>query len=128
MSQIEVSQLAVANEDWENFLSSLERLMAVHKKTLERLREVKSRNKRLRAELKSAAQQPALTQPTKDKRASTNTDGANICGNCGNEAEILASFCDRCGAAMLRCKCGRELSRIDKFCDRCGQPVQSCGA
>jgi hypothetical protein len=111
MSQIEVSEVAVASEDWDNFVSSIERLMAVHKRTLERLREMKSRNRALRAELKSTRVSP------------TKAPGVKVCENCAIEVEGSAYFCDRCGASMFKCGCGRELSRADKFCDFCGKPA-----
>jgi hypothetical protein len=111
MSQIEVSQLAVASEDWENFVLSIERLMTVHKRMLERLREMKSKNRALRAELRSL------------RVSSGKPAGVKICENCGNAVEGLAYFCDHCGAAIFKCECGRELSRADRFCDFCGRPT-----
>ena len=110
MSQIEVRPVAVASEDWENFVSSIERLMAVHKRTLERLREMKSKNRALRTELKST-------------RVSSGKPLGKVCGNCGSEIDGSAYFCDHCGAAIFKCECGRELSRADMFCDFCGRPA-----
>jgi len=110
MSQIEVNEVAVAGEDWENFVSSIERLMAVHKRTLERLREMKSRNRTLRNELKSA-------------RVSSGKPSGKVCENCGSAIDGSTYFCDHCGAAIFKCECGRELSRADRFCDFCGRPA-----
>jgi len=110
MSQTEVSQVAVPGEDWENFVSSIERLMAVHKRTLERLREMKSRNRALRTELKSA-------------RVSSGKPAGKVCEKCGNAIDGAAYFCDHCGAAIFKCECGRELKRADRFCDSCGRPA-----
>jgi predicted RNA-binding Zn-ribbon protein involved in translation (DUF1610 family) len=124
----ESSEVIVAKEDWENFLSSLEHLMGVQKKTLEKLREVKLRNRALRAELKSALELPAVEQPRKGKKELKERKTMNICANCGNQLKRFDSFCDNCGTAVFRCECGRALSLNNRFCDVCGLPFSRNGA
>jgi len=125
VSQIEVSEVIVAKEEWEEFLSSLERLMAVHKRSLEKLRELRSRNRALRAELRSSVDLPSVNRPQTRKNQFREGDAATTCVNCGHEIERSASFCDRCGASVFKCDCGRALMPGDQFCDQCGRPFIS---
>ena len=117
-------EIVVAPSDWEFFLSSLERLMALHRKVLVRLKELKVRNEALRTELRSAMALPTLRSP---REGASPEEGAAIrwCRHCGREINLSARFCDSCGraVAVMLCSCGRELGRFDRFCDGCGRPV-----
>ena len=126
----EHAEVVVSRGDWEGFLSSLERLMSLHQRTLQRLKDLRIRNEALRTELRSA-----LVLPTVKARETTGEGigrptvlalvGVKRCLHCDREIEISAKFCDRCGRtiAVSVCECGRELGGSAKFCDICGRSV-----
>ena len=115
----EVPEVVVAQNDWEKFISSLERLMALHQRTLQKLRDLRSRNRALRTELKSAIALPTLETPTIESAI------LSLCRYCGHENLESARFCDHCGnsTSMLLCECGRVLRQKDLYCDRCGREL-----
>jgi len=63
LSVNEVPEVIVAKSDWESFLSALERLITLHKRTLQRLKELRVRNQALRTELRSAMELPTIKNP-----------------------------------------------------------------
>ncbi len=123
MSRNEVPGIVVAKTDWEKFISSLERLIVLHKRTLQRLRDLKTRNQALRTELRSAMELPTI----KKERGIGERDviAVQLCRYCAHEIELNSRFCDHCGkpGVVLRCECGRELALSDRFCDVCGRPI-----
>ena len=128
MSRSEEGQpeVVVARNDWERFLASVERLISLHQRTLQKLRELRNRNRVLRTELRSAMALPTIRE--KPQAGGPETERivtVRQCRYCGQEIEMSAKFCDRCGrtVAVSLCECGRELVAMDKYCDRCGRPV-----
>jgi len=128
MNQNEVNEpeLVVSRGDWESFLTSLERFISLHQKTIQRLRDLSTRNLAIRTELRSA-----LALPTLQVRPRTNGSSGEVllqvqmCRYCANEIASSARFCDRCGKANadMICGCGNTLKAQDRFCDTCGRPV-----
>jgi hypothetical protein len=116
----------VAKSDWENFLSSLERLISLHHKTIQHLRDLRIRNKALQAELRSALALPTIkAKPGVTPAVKEEMIAVQFCRFCGRELELAARFCDGCGRPMaaVRCVCGRDLIGTEKFCDNCGLQV-----
>ena len=130
MSQSEETQaeVVVSRGDWEGFLSSLERLIGLHQRTLQRLKDLRIRNEALRTELRSSLALPTVkARPGAGTSAVETLMAVERCRYCAREIEISAKFCDRCGRAVAvsLCHCGRELGRSDKFCDACGRSVNA---
>ncbi len=128
MSRSEEGQpdVIVAKRDWENFLSSLERLISLHHRTIQRLSDLRNRNKALQTELRFALALPTIkTKPGIRLSAMEELKAVQFCRLCGRELELSARFCDGCGMllAAVRCVCGRELVGTEKFCDNCGLQV-----
>jgi rRNA maturation endonuclease Nob1 len=117
-------EIVVSRSDWESFLSSLERLMTLHQKTLKRLDDLRVRNEALRAELGTA-----LALPTPKPRNGQETVEfvlqSQLCQYCGREFRAAAKFCDSCGSLIgeMYCQCGRICSSPDRFCDLCGRAL-----
>lgn len=120
------ADVVVARSDWESFIFSLERLITLHRKALEALKDLRIRNEALRTELRSALALPTV-KPRPERGSSTVREFIALrgCRFCGREIEMSARFCDNCGkaVAVLVCECGRELGQSDSFCDRCGERV-----
>jgi hypothetical protein len=116
----EVPEIVVARTDWEKFVSSLERLMALHQRTLQKLRDMRSRNRALRTELRSAVALPTLETRTIDRAT------ISLCPYCEHEIQESASFCDQCGSStsMFLCECGRTVRQKDVYCDGCGRELR----
>lgn len=128
MSQSEETktEVVLSRGDWGRFLSSLERLITLHRKTIQRLKDLRIQNQALRSELRSALALPTLKpRPGKAGAPIERLVAVQRCLYCNREIELSANFCDQCGTATrgLLCECGRELGKFDKFCDRCGRPV-----
>ena len=107
------AELSIAREDWERLVSSLERLMALQRKTLQRLKELNRRNEVLSRKLRKPTSAASRSKPAPHHRI-------EVTGELGRarvepEREIAA--------ARLKCLCGRELASGAKFCDRCGRSV-----
>jgi hypothetical protein len=120
----QIPEVVVAKSDWESFLSSIERLITLHKRTLQKLRKLRARNEALRTELRSAMELPTIKKrygPSKEEKLVV----VQPCRYCGYEIELTSRFCDHCGrpVAVARCECGRELGAADRFCDICGRPI-----
>lgn len=112
------TELVIGRNSWENFLISLERFITVHRRTMEKIRDLSSRNKALRSELLQA-----LEFRTAIGRADEAPIAGMSCDFCGREIPRDARFCDKCGnqTVNMRCVCGRHLEMADKFCDTCGR-------
>jgi hypothetical protein len=120
------AEVVISRGDWEGFLASLERLITLHQKTLQRLRGLATRNVAIRTELRSALALPTLeTKPKMDGTASEALLPVQLCRYCANEIASSVKFCDRCGMvnAALICRCGNELATSDRFCDKCGRSL-----
>jgi len=122
------TEVIVSRGDWEAFLASLERLITLHRKTLQRLKDLEVRNQGLRTELRSAMALPTIKP--KRRKGTANVEVLSVvrqCAYCGYEIETSAKFCDRCGKAnaAFLCQCGRELGKADEFCDTCGQALNA---
>ena len=52
MSEFDSAEIMIGHKDWERFLSSIERLMTLHERTIERQKELNRRNEVLKRELK----------------------------------------------------------------------------
>lgn len=122
-----VPEVAVERGDWESFVTSLERFMTLHQRTLQRVKELWVRNRALREELRSAMTLPTIKVREKVEAFEPYKESVSfqLCRFCGREIEKVARFCDSCGrlAGALRCECGRELTRDYRFCDACGRPA-----
>lgn len=129
MTQHEESktEMVLARNDWEAFMSSLERLISVHRKTMQRLKELKVRNDALRIELRNAIALPTLAPKIQVESAVEEPITIQVCRYCNRETALSAKYCDTCGRYIVlrTCDCGRELGRQDRFCDRCGRTVES---
>lgn len=145
MSELENAEVMIGREDWEKFLSSMERLMSLHEKTLNKQKELTTRNEALRQELRDALRIPTTTRVTgltrepgagiiervqewlnPSRKTPAYVQASNLrCGNCGYGIMRPSAFCERCGVPFggLFCRCGRELAPNDKFCDSCGQRI-----
>ncbi len=126
MNEETKAEIVVARSDWEGFITSLERLITLHHKTLKRLKDLRIRNEALRTELRSALALPTVKQRFETGfPASEELVALQRCRYCDREIEMSAKFCDRCGRtlAVRLCECGRELGRFDRFCDSCGRPA-----
>ena len=109
------AELSIARGDWERLVSSLERLMALQRKTLQRLKELNRQNEVLSRKLRKAT-----TAPTASRSKPAPHHRIEVTGELGRarvepEREVAA--------AGLKCLCGRELASGAKFCDRCGRSV-----
>lgn len=51
------------------------------------------------------------------------------CAACGRENRENASFCDKCGARLIRpcSSCGARIAAGSSFCDKCGVPAATAG-
>ena len=143
-------EVIIVRDDWEKFVQSLERLMALHEQLLQRLIEVNRRNEALNGELRAAfalrspnptsegykaptvvAKKPFLSrltnllQPRKFQSV-----GFARCGKCGFTLPKPGRFCQHCHTSFdsLVCTCGRDLDDKDKFCDRCGRKLMDQSA
>jgi len=120
------TEVVISRGDWEDFLASLERLISLHQKTLQRLRALATRNAAIRTELRSALALPTLeTQHKMDGTAREALLPVQLCRYCANEIASSVRFCDRCGKvnAAVICRCGNELATSDRFCDKCGRSL-----
>lgn len=115
-------EIVISRDNWESFLSSLERLMALHRRTLERLNDLRLRNEALRTELSTALALPTLKSRTGQEAVGLSLESLR-CEYCGRVIQADAKFCDRCGGAIDErpCQCGRICNKRDRFCDLCGR-------
>lgn len=58
LSELESTEIMIGREDWERFLSSMERLMSAQERIIDRYRELNRNNDVLRRELKKALNTP----------------------------------------------------------------------
>ena len=107
------AELSFARDDWERLVTSLERLMALQRKTLQRLKELSRRNEVLSRKLRKATSAASRSKPAPQPRI--NLTGEVSTASVEPEHEVTA--------IGLKCSCGRELASGAKFCDRCGRSV-----
>ena len=139
-------EVAIGRDDWEKFLSSIERLMSLHQQTLQRLKELGRRNEALRKELRDAMalRSPIpIEQETQPKMVS---EKANFLGRIfrprqttprvlvETDSRTTPEKTQRAPAMpdVAMCgKCGYKLANPSRFCQRCGSSfgllVCSCG-
>jgi hypothetical protein len=117
-------EIVISRNNWESFLSSLERLMTLHQKTLKRLDDLRIRNEALRAELGTALALPN-PKPGSEREKADLLLQREQCQYCGREVRAASKFCDSCGSVIgeLSCQCGRICSSPDRFCDLCGRAL-----
>ncbi len=107
------AELSLARDDWERLVSSLGRLMALQRKTLQRLKELNRRNEELSRKLRKATSASSRSKPAPQHRIELT--GELRTASIEPEREVTA--------IGLKCSCGRELASGAKFCDRCGRSV-----
>ena len=127
LDQIEQTQaeVVISGDHWEGFLSSLERLISLHQKALERLKDTRTRQVAREMEPRRALTSPIVVMPRTDWGATETSLPVRRCRYCSNEIATSARFCDHCGRtnATLICRCGNEISGPEKTCARCGRLV-----
>lgn len=138
MSQTEEpkAELVVAGDDWERFLSTLENFMSLQQKTLQRLKELNTRNQALRQEFRDAInlqkmnQQPAIInqyqllertkydvgRPLKTRFGFLRNFSRLIRFESLQPSQALNSI----GAYASCEKCGYQIKRPSRFCEGCG--------
>ncbi|MGA2784414.1 MAG: zinc ribbon domain-containing protein [Candidatus Bathyarchaeia archaeon] len=137
------TELIIVGDDWEKFLSSLEKFMNLHQKTLQKLKELGSRNEALRQELRdvsnlsnvkesanpSAAQKPVETSINRpiERTESTPQPKKNRLKVLDSLSRLMRSKSPRTSQtgnltdSFASCeKCGQQIKRASRFCDRCG--------
>jgi dsDNA-specific endonuclease/ATPase MutS2 len=110
-----IAELSFARDDWERLVSSLERLMALQRKTLQRLKELSRRNEELSRKLRKAASAPTASRSKPVLQHRIELTGQLRTARTEPEREVTV--------IGLKCSCGRELASGAKFCDRCGRSV-----
>src|SRR5208337_527427 len=104
------AELSFARDDWERLVSSLERLMALQRKTLQRLKELNRRNEVLSRKLRGTS------APTASRSKPAPQHRIIIAGELSTASKEPVGEVTAVG---LVCVCGRELASGAKFCDRC---------
>jgi hypothetical protein len=131
--------LVVEQDDWERFLSSIERLISLHQRTLQRLKEVGHRNEALREELREAMGLRSLHVDSRDRVLSSVKAKSGFLDRLfGPSAALLRPHLRvpktlsgqllgvPGSAGLVKCgRCGRQFSRLDRFCDQCGAPFNT---
>ena len=107
------AELPFPREDWERLISSLERLMALQRKTLQRLKDLKRRNEELSQKLRKATSAASRSKLAPQHRIEVTSE----LGRARVEPERALA------AVGVKCSCGRELASGAKFCDQCGRSV-----
>ncbi|MGA2791311.1 MAG: zinc ribbon domain-containing protein [Candidatus Bathyarchaeia archaeon] len=108
-------ELSLARDDWERLVSSLARLMALQRETLQRLKELSRRNEVLRQKLRIATSAPTASRSKLAPQHRITLTGELRTERVEPEREVTA--------IGLVCSCGRQLASGAKFCDRCGRAV-----
>ena len=109
------AELSFTRDDWERLVSSLERLMVLQRKTLQRLKELDRRNEVLDRKLRRATSAPIAKASKPVRQHRIKLTGELRAAGVGRVREGTAK-----GSL---CPCGRELPAEAKFCDRCGRAV-----
>ncbi|MGA2973292.1 MAG: zinc ribbon domain-containing protein [Candidatus Bathyarchaeia archaeon] len=109
------AELLFPRDDWERLVSSLERLMALQRKTLQRLKELNRRNEVLSRKLRKATSAPTASRSKPVLQHRIELTGELRTARIEPEREVTA--------VGLKCSCGRELASGARFCDRCGRSV-----
>ena len=109
------AELSFTRDDWERLVCSLERLMILQRKTLQKLKELNRRNEVLDGKLRRATSTSTAksSKPVQEHRIKLT--GVLREPGFGSDREVAAK-----GSV---CSCGRELLAEAKFCDRCGRAV-----
>lgn len=127
MSQHEEAEVIIGQDDWEKFLSSIERLMSLHQRTFQRLTELGRRNQALRIELRDAVGLRSLDIGKREPKLPIKSVRSGFLGRVFGLRQTSSSF-DRdlhqpaaplTGLAMCG-KCGYQLKRPSLFCECCG--------
>jgi hypothetical protein len=132
------SEILIARDEWERFLSSVERLMALHQSAIQRLKELSSRNQTLRQEL-SAIQHSGAAKPERGegRRLAESNRAQQVQRKYGfinlhllnhlkaklesleNAARrSMTSNFPRGYASCTNCR--YQIKRASRFCERCG--------
>jgi hypothetical protein len=107
------AQLSLARDDWERLVSSLERLMALQRRALQRLKELSRRNEELSRKLRKATSAPTASRSKPVPQHRIEITGQLRTARIEPEREATA--------IGSKCSCGRDLASGAKFCDRCGR-------
>ncbi len=130
-------ELLLGRDDWERFLSSLEKLMSLNQKTLQKVKELRHRNEALRRELRDAVGLPAdrgepveISQGDTDAVVKSDRLGQRVKAGLGflgrfpriepfssarmPQTQSLADTSASCE------KCGYRIQRASRFCEGCG--------
>ena len=109
------AELSFARDDWERLVSSLERLMALQRKTLQRLKKLNRRNEVLSRKFRKNTSGPAASRSKPVPQHRIIITGQLSTASKEPVGEVTA--------VGLVCVCGRELASGAKFCDRCGRSL-----
>lgn len=66
-------ELVIVSDDWERFLSTLEKFMSIHQKTVQKVKDLNHRNEALRQELRDAINLPRAKAETETSAAQSST-------------------------------------------------------
>lgn len=122
-------EVVLRRDDWEKFLSSIQRFMSIHQQTLDRLRELSDRNKTPAEQLHDVPGSTKIQEGGVDLRQSLR---ARLFGSrektIGRTWRRPSFEWMRPRAAGLSLtptcrRCGRELLPNDRYCDACGQQI-----
>ncbi len=127
-------ELLLGKDDWERFISSLEKLMSLNQKTLQKIKELHHRNDALRRELRDAVGLPASRAPEisqapseaivrPDRLGQRFKAGLGLLGRF-SRAESTPPRLPTAEMPMdtsASCeKCGHRIQRASRFCEGCG--------
>ncbi len=130
-------ELLLGRDDWERFLSSLEKLMSLNQKTLQKVKELRHRNEALRRELRDAVGLPVdrgepveTSQDQSEAVMKYDRLGQRVkagLGFLGRFSRIEPSTPARMPQTQslvdtyASCeKCGYRIQRASRFCEGCG--------
>jgi hypothetical protein len=129
-------ELLLGRDDWERFLSSLEKLMSLNQKTLQKLKELHHRNEALRRELRDAVGLPTdrgepveITQGQAEAVMKPDRLGQRVKAGLGflgllPRIESPSPRLPQTGSSVdtyASCeKCGYRPQRASRFCEGCG--------
>lgn len=136
------AELVIVGDEWERFLSSLEKFMSLQQKTLQRLKELGLRNEALRQELRDAINlsrvneepaRPAAVHQFVETSVNRPIERLEFAVQpVKNRLKILSRLSRIVRSESFRAsgnltdsfasceKCGHQIKRASRFCEGCG--------
>jgi hypothetical protein len=131
-------EVVVGREDWDQFLSDIERLMSLHEHIIKVLKELRRQNQALKLELSDATQSHPVSVDSSASAVGTVSERRGLMtrllgfrqrrdssrGSVEQAAEVSAAK----GVATCG-KCGFQVTKPSRFCEGCGASfgVLICG-